>query len=70
NYAHKGIPITFWFDGVHQDYHQVSDSPDKIDYNKMQNVARTIFLTMWELADAKERPAIDKQLPPELAQPR
>lgn len=70
NYAHKGIPITFWFDGVHQDYHQVSDSPDKIDYNKMQNVARTIFLTMWELADAKERPVIDKQLPAELMQGR
>ena len=70
NYAQKGIPITFWFDGVHQDYHGVGDSPDKIDYNKMQNVTRTIFLTMWELADTKERPAVDKQLPPELTQGR
>jgi hypothetical protein len=66
NYAQKGIPITFWFDGVHADYHQPSDSPDKIDYNKMEKVARTIFLTMWELSDAKDRPKIDKQLPPEL----
>ncbi len=68
NYALKGIPITFWFDGVHEDYHQPGDEPQKIDYNKMQSVARTIFLTMWELADLKERPKIDRQLPPELMQ--
>jgi hypothetical protein len=66
HYAQNGIPIAFWFDGVHEDYHQASDSPDKIDYSKMEKVARTIFLTMWELTDLKERPKIDKQLPPEL----
>lgn len=68
NYAQKGIPIIFWFDGVHEDYHQASDTPDKIDYNKMEKVSRTIFLTMWELADAKARPAVDKQLPAQLQQ--
>lgn len=66
NYAVNGIPIVFWFDGVHEDYHQPGDEPQKIDYDKMQSIARTIFLTMWELADLKERPAVDKQLPPEL----
>ena len=66
NYAVNGIPIVFWFDGVHEDYHQPGDEPQKIDYNKMQNIARTIFLTMWEVADLPTRPAIDKQLPPEL----
>ncbi len=68
NYALNGIPIVFWFDGVHEDYHQPGDEPQKIDYMKMQNIARTIFLTMWELTDLKERPAVDKQLPPELTQ--
>jgi Zn-dependent M28 family amino/carboxypeptidase len=68
NYALQNIPIAFWFDGVHEDYHGAGDSPDKIDYNKMEGVARTIFLTMWELADLPTRPAIDKQLPPELTQ--
>ena len=67
NYALNGIPIVFWFDGVHEDYHQPGDEPQKIDYTKMQNIARTIFLTMWEVADLKERPAVDKQLPPELS---
>jgi len=70
HYAQNGIPITFWFDGVHEDYHQAGDSPDKIDYGKMEKIARTIFLTMWELTDLKERPKIDKQLPPELTNPR
>ena len=68
HYAAKGIPIVFWFDGVHEDYHGAGDHPDKIDYQKMEKVTRTIFLTMWELGDAKTRPAIDKQLPPELQQ--
>jgi hypothetical protein len=68
NYAHNGIPITFWFDGVHEDYHQPGDEPQKIDYNKMEKVARTIFLTLWELTDAKTRPAVDKQLPKELTE--
>ncbi|MDM7924055.1 MAG: M20/M25/M40 family metallo-hydrolase [Pyrinomonadaceae bacterium] len=68
HYAQNGIPIAFWFTGVHEDYHQPGDHPDKIDYQKMEKIARTIFLTMWELTDLKERPKIDKQLPPELTQ--
>jgi hypothetical protein len=67
NYALNGIPITFWFDGVHEDYHQPGDEPQKIDYNKMEKVARTIMLTLLELTDLSEKPKIDKQLPPELS---
>lgn len=66
HYAVNGIPIAFWFDGVHEDYHGPGDSADKIDYTKMEKVTRTIFLTMLELADLKTRPAIDKKLPAEL----
>jgi hypothetical protein len=66
HYASKGIPIIFWFDGVHQDYHGADDEVDRIDFNKMEKVTRTIFLTLWELGDAKARPVIDKQLPAEL----
>lgn len=70
HYAQNGIPIAFWFDGVHEDYHQPSDTADKIDYQKMEKITRTIFLTMWEITELKERPKIDKQLPPELTGPR
>lgn len=66
HYAVNGIPIVFWFDGVHEDYHKASDHVDKIDYRKMEKVSRTIFLTMWEIADLQTRPAVDKQLPAEL----
>jgi Peptidase family M28/PA domain len=68
NYALNGIPVSFWFAGVHVDYHQVEDEPNLIDYKKMEKVARTIFLTMWELGDLKERPKVDKKLPKELTQ--
>ena len=68
HYAQNGIPIAFWFDGVHQDYHGAGDHPDKIDYAKMEKITRTIFLTMWELTALRERPKVDKQLPPELAE--
>jgi hypothetical protein len=67
NYAQKGIPIIFYFDGVHEDYHRPGDEAQKIDYDKMQRVARTIFVTMWETADLKARPVVDKKLPSELS---
>jgi Peptidase family M28 len=68
HYAVNGIPIAFWFNGTHEDYHRPTDHPDKIDYDKMEKVTRTIFLTLFELTDLKERPKIDKQLPAELTQ--
>ncbi len=68
HYAVNGIPIAFWFDGVHEDYHGPGDHPDKIDYAKMERVTRTIMLTPWKIADLRQRPAVDKELPPELRQ--
>jgi hypothetical protein len=68
NFAVRGIPAVFFFNGTHRDYHQAGDHADKIDYPRMEKITRTIFLTMWELADLKERPKVDKQLPPELTQ--
>ncbi|HUF04958.1 MAG TPA: M28 family peptidase [Aridibacter sp.] len=67
HYAVNGIPVVFWFNGVHEDYHQPSDHPDKIDYQKLEKVTRTIFLTLWKIAELDDRPAVDKQLPPELS---
>ena len=63
NYAKHGVPIIFYFDGVHEDYHKPGDSPDKIDYQKMQSIARTVFILASELANAPDRPVVDKQLP-------
>jgi Zn-dependent M28 family amino/carboxypeptidase len=63
NYARKGIPIIFFFDGVHEDYHRAGDEPQKIDYEKMQRVTRTVYVTLWEIAIRPTRPKVDKQLP-------
>jgi Zn-dependent M28 family amino/carboxypeptidase len=63
NYARKGIPIIFYFDGEHEDYHRPGDSADKIDYEKMQKVTRTVYMMLWELANRPKRPLVDKQLP-------
>lgn len=62
NYAKKGIPIIFYMDGDHEDYHQPSDSIEKIDFVNMEKIARTIFATGWELANRPPRPKVDKPL--------
>ena len=51
NFAKKGIPIIFYFDGVHRDYHRPSDTPDKINYQLMTKRAKLIFYTAWEFAN-------------------
>lgn len=64
NYAKKGIPIIFYMDGSHADYHQVSDHIDKINFEQMEKVTKTIFATGWDLANRPVRPKVDKPLPP------
>ncbi|MCU1267033.1 MAG: Aminopeptidase [Acidobacteria bacterium] len=66
NYARKGIPIIFFFDGEHEDYHQLGDSADKIDYQKMEKITRTVYMMMWEVANRATRPKVDKPLPEQL----
>jgi Zn-dependent M28 family amino/carboxypeptidase len=66
NYARKGIPIIFFFDGVHEDYHRAGDSPDKIDYQKMEKVTRTVYMTVWEIANRPVRLKVDKPLPAQI----
>lgn len=67
NYAKKGVPIIFYFDGEHEDYHRPGDEPQKIDYQKMEKVTRTVFVTMWGLANMPARPRVDKPLSPDVA---
>jgi Zn-dependent M28 family amino/carboxypeptidase len=59
NYALKGIPIAFFFNGTHEDYHQVSDEIDKIDFPQMEAISRTIYMTLYSLADKKTRPRVN-----------
>src|SRR5206468_4071216 len=66
NYAQKGVPIIFYFDGVHEDYHRLGDEVQKIDFQKMEKVTRTVYQTLWELSERPKRPTVDKKLPSEL----
>ena len=68
NYARKGIPVVFFFDGEHEDYHGRGDSADKIDYQKMEKITRTIYMMLWEIANLPTRPKVDKQLPARMGQ--
>ena len=65
SYAVKGLNVVFFFAGEHEDYHRPSDSSDKIDYQKMEKVTRSIYMTVWELANKATRPKVDKPLPTE-----
>ncbi|WP_417352711.1 M28 family metallopeptidase [Flavobacterium alkalisoli] len=60
NFAKKGIPIIFYFNGVHDDYHMPTDTPDKIEYDLLAKRAQLVFATAWELANRDERPVVDK----------
>jgi hypothetical protein len=55
NYAKHGVPIIFYFDGTHVDYHRPTDTIDKIDFNKMTKVTRLVFETGWRIANLDHR---------------
>ncbi|MBJ6117804.1 M28 family peptidase [Pontibacter sp. BT310] len=59
NFAKNGIPIIFYFNGVHADYHKASDSVDKILFDSAEKVARLAFYTTWELANRDNRIVVD-----------
>tara|TARA_R110000787_G_scaffold106696_1_gene214532 strand:- start:12145 stop:13701 length:1557 start_codon:yes stop_codon:yes gene_type:complete len=59
NFAKNNIPIIFYFNGTHDDYHKVSDTPDKINYDLLENRSRLVFHTAWELANREERIVLD-----------
>jgi hypothetical protein len=56
NFARRGVPILFFFNGVHADYHQVTDSPDKINSDKEARILRLLFYLGQEIANAPARP--------------
>lgn len=60
NFAKHNIPIIFYFNGTHADYHQPSDTPDKINYEMLENRTRLVFHTAWELANRENRIVVDK----------
>jgi hypothetical protein len=58
-FAAAGIPSLFYFTGIHKDYHEPSDTPDKILYGRMEQTVRAIFGTTWHLANSDEELKIE-----------
>lgn len=60
NFAKNNVPIIFYFNGTHADYHRPTDTPDKINYELLENRARLVFHTAWEVANKETRIIADK----------
>lgn len=61
NFVKKGIPVIFYYNGPHEDYHKSTDTADKIDYDLLKKRVQLIFATAWELANKKERITLNPQ---------
>ena len=61
NFARKGVPVLFFFNGVHEDYHQVTDSPEKINSEKESRILKLLYYLGQEIGNAPARPAWDPE---------
>ena len=52
----KGVPALFFHTGLHPDYHQPTDTADRINYAKMEKIVRLVFLCSWVLANTSSPP--------------
>lgn len=66
NFAKNNVPIIFYFNGTHSDYHGIGDTPDKINYEMLEKRTRLVFHTAWEIANRENRPVVDKAEPVEV----
>jgi hypothetical protein len=69
NFARNGVPILFFFNGNHPDYHGTGDSPDKINAEKEARIVKLLFYLGQEIANAPERPQWDPASYSEIVEP-
>ena len=61
NFAKNNIPVIFYFNGTHADYHRPSDTVDKIEFDLLKERTQLIFYTAWDLANRDQRITVDKK---------
>ena len=61
NFAKNNIPIVFYFDGVHEDYHKPSDEVDKIEFDLLSLRAKAVFHAAWGIANRENKLMMDKK---------
>lgn len=59
NFAKMGVPVIFYFTGVHEDYHRPGDDVEKIMFDKQAPIVKLVFHTAWELVNREERIVVD-----------
>lgn len=60
NFAKNNVPVIFYYNGTHDDYHKPTDTPDKIEYDLLEARTRLIFYTAWEIANRDKKLTVDK----------
>lgn len=53
------IPVLFLFTGFHPDYHQTTDTADKINFGKLEKIIKLIYEMVWEVGETNRRPRVD-----------
>lgn len=61
NFAKNDVPVIFYFNGVHEDYHKPTDTVEKINFEVLRDRTRLIFYTAWDIANRDSRPVVDKK---------
>ncbi len=59
NFAKHTIPVIFYFNGTHEDYHKHTDTVDKIDFMKLSKITKLVYYTAWELSNRENRIELD-----------
>jgi len=59
NFAKNGVPVIFYYNGKHEDYHKVSDEVNKINFNLLSKRAKLAYYTGWDLVNRDNRPVMD-----------
>lgn len=54
-FSKNGIPSVFYFEGFHPDYHEPTDTADKLLYDRMEQIVRVIYVTTWKLANTEKK---------------
>jgi Zn-dependent M28 family amino/carboxypeptidase len=59
-FLNRGVPAVWVHTGLHPDYHTANDDADRINYPKMEKIARMVYQASWDLANQKSRPALNR----------
>jgi hypothetical protein len=59
-FLQNGVPAVFFHTGLHPDYHRATDTPERIEYEKLTRIVRLVHQTSWNVAQADTRPSLEE----------